>query len=97
MIKEGVLDKLLSSLQDYNEVANNYATSVSTALNVVGTTLLGIMLYIELANMQKKLSSEQGMLSFELLMSVAWKYIVALAFVMLSAKTSKLNFMIFIR
>lgn len=86
MIKEGVLEKLLSSLQDYNEVANNYATSVSTALNVVGTTLLGIMLYIELANMQKKLSSEQGMLSIELLMSVVWKYIVALAFVMLSDK-----------
>ena len=57
MIKEGVLDKLLSSLQDYNGVANEYATNVSSALNVVGTTLLGIMLYIEIANMQKKLSS----------------------------------------
>lgn len=86
MINEGTLEKLLSSLESYNEVANNYATSISTALNVVGTTLLGIMLYIELANLQKKLSSEQGILSIELLMSVVWKYVIALAFVMLSDK-----------
>lgn len=86
MINEGTLEKLLSSLESYNGVANNYATSISTALNVVGTTLLGIMLYIELANLQKKLSSEQGILSIELLMSVVWKYVIALAFVMLSDK-----------
>ena len=36
--------------------------------------------------MQKKLSSEQGILSIELLMSVVWKYVIALAFVMLSDK-----------
>lgn len=86
MIKERVLEKLLSSLQDYNGVADGYATSISSALNVVGTTLLAIMLYIELANLQKKLSSEQGILTIELLFSVVWKYVVALAFVMLSDK-----------
>lgn len=85
-INEEVIKDLLSSLNDYNATANQFSTKISSALNIVALTMLGILIYIEIANTSKKLANEHGLLSIDLIVSICWKYFVALAFVLLSDK-----------
>lgn len=80
------LNQVLSSLKDYNPTAYDLMNRISTALIPVAMVLLSLLLYMELAETNKRLSTEQGRLNMDIFIHVAWKYFVALALVLLSGQ-----------
>ncbi|MDC0826546.1 type III secretion system protein PrgH [Lactococcus petauri] len=85
-IDDETLSQVLSSLKDYNPTANDLMEKLSTALVPVAMVVLGILMYMEYADLNRKLAVEQGRVNMELFISVAWKYMVAFVCVMASDK-----------
>ena len=83
-IDDETLSQVLSSLKDYNPTANDLMEKLSTALVPVAMVVLGILMYIEYADLNRKLTVEQGRVNMELFISVVWKYLVAYVCVMAS-------------
>lgn len=83
-IDDETLSQVLSSLKDYNPTANDLMEKLSTALVPVAMVVLGILMYMEYADLNRKLAVEQGRVNMELFISVAWKYMVAFVCVMAS-------------
>ena len=48
--------------------------------------ILAMLMYLEMTETFRKLSSEQGQSGTELYISIGWKYLVAFSFVMLSTQ-----------
>lgn len=83
-INESLLKELLSSLEGYSPIANQFAGKLAVALRLVSLAIVGVLFYIELMNMQKKLASEQASLTQDILIVSAWKYAVAFIMIMVS-------------
>lgn len=83
-IDASTLSQLLSSLQDYNPTANRMVESISRSVIPVALIILGVLMYVELADFNRKMQVEQGRISSDIFISVAWKYFVAFALIMLS-------------
>lgn len=79
-----MLSQVLSSLKDYNPTANDLMDKLSTALVPVAMVVLGILMYMEYSDLNRKLAVEQGRVNMELFISVSWKYMVAFVCVMAS-------------
>ncbi|WP_429960954.1 hypothetical protein [Enterococcus sp. AZ012] len=83
-LDQETLKTIISSLQDYNPTAYELMGQVSTALIPVGLVILSVLMYIELAENNKRVAIEQGQVNMDMLISVTWKYVVAYALVMTS-------------
>ena len=85
-IDSETIRQLLSSMEQYNSQAFQFTNSVARALKVVSLVILAILMYLEMTETFRKLSSEQGQSGTELYISIGWKYLVAFSFVMLSTQ-----------
>ena len=85
-IDSETIRQLLSSMEQYNFQAFQFTNSVARALKVVSLVILAILMYLEMTETFRKLSSEQGQSGTELYISIGWKYLVAFSFVMLSTQ-----------
>lgn len=83
-VNASLLKELLSSLEGYSPIANDYAGKLAVGLRTVSLALVGLLFYIELMNMQKKLLNEQASLSQEIFFSIALKYVIAFLMIMVS-------------
>lgn len=83
-IDKETLSQVLMSLKDYNPTANDLMEKLSTALTPVALVILGVLMYMEYCDLNKKLAVEQGRVNMELFISVSWKYMVAFVCVMAS-------------
>ena len=59
-IDSETIRQLLSSMEQYNSQAFQFTNSVANALKVVALVILAILMYLEMTETFRKLSSEQG-------------------------------------
>ncbi len=83
-LNQSTLKTLVSGLKDYNPTAYELMGQVATALVPVGLVILSILMYVELAENNKRVAVEYGQVNVDMLMSVMWKYVVAYVLVMTS-------------
>lgn len=85
-IDSTTISQILSSMKDYNPVADELVGKVAQALIPVALVILAILMYLELSNANRLLAHEQGKMNTTIFMLVAWKYFVAFALVMTSSQ-----------
>ena len=78
------LTQLLSSLDEYNPVVNQFVEKITKGLVPVAMIILSILLYLELADMNQRMRVEQGRISNEIFLSVAWKYLIGFFLILYS-------------
>lgn len=75
-IDGSTLTQLLSSLDEYNPVANAMVEKISRGIVPVAMVILAILMYVDLNDMNRRVQVEQGRVSSDIFISVAWKYFV---------------------
>lgn len=75
-LDDSTLKQLLSSLNEYNPVVNQLMEKISKGLVPVAMMILGVLMYLELADTNRRVQVEQGRVNSDILISVAWKYFV---------------------
>lgn len=75
-IDGSTLTQLLSSLDEYNPVVNEVVEKMTKGLVPVAMMILGVLMYLELADTNRRIQVEQGRVNSDIFISVAWKYLV---------------------
>ncbi|EME8127642.1 hypothetical protein MZM66_002478 [Enterococcus faecium] len=83
-IDSSTISQLLSSLDEYNPVANQFVEKVSSAIVPVAMMILGTLMYLELADTKRRTQVEQGRLNSDIFISVAWSYLVGFVLIVYS-------------
>lgn len=85
-IDSSTIQELLSSMQQYNSYAYSFSDKASLTLKAVALIILSILMYIEMTETFRKLSSEHGQVGTELYIAIASKYLIAYSLVVLSSQ-----------
>lgn len=78
------LTQLLSSLDKYNPAVNEIVEKISRGIVPVAMIILGVLMYLELADTNRRMQIEQGRVNSDIFISVAWKYLVGFILIVYS-------------
>ncbi|GAK31329.1 hypothetical protein WOSG25_090260 [Weissella oryzae SG25] len=82
-VNKDTINQLLSSMKDYNLTANAFSEDVAKALMAVGLAILGVVWYIEFADLNRRFSTGADDVKTTFWLRLAITYLVGMALIML--------------